>query len=61
MTKDGAVLEPDGYALDRYKLTLRDERSIVVFVAIDVRLHVIRDLEVAGKHRPGRVDQFLVL
>ena len=61
MTKDGAVLEPDGYALDRYKLTLRDERSIVVFVAIEVRLHVERDVEVAGKRRPRRVDQCIVL
>ena len=40
MAQDGAVVESDGYTLDRYKLTLRDERSIVIFAPIEVRLHV---------------------
>ena len=61
MAKDGPVIEYDGYARRRYKLTLRDERSIVVFVAIKVRLHVEFFVEVAGERRSSCVNQYIVL
>ena len=46
MPKNGPIIEPDGYALRRLKLVLRDKGAAIVrVVPVIVRLHMVRHVK----------------
>ena len=52
-----SIFESDRYALSWHKFTLRYERCILALLSVDVRLHMVRNIEVTGEARPCCIDQ----